>query len=389
MRELQKVNADLQSENEELRLNTRKVEFLQNLVEELKSANVGLERKLASMCEAPFISDAFEQHDLRAKFDAVRRERDALVGQVQHLQEAVRTNFSALTSLKQQAASLRDEKDELKRERGALLERLDENNKGRPFSVDDIDTDTIEKALTVVKRREITATTLPFLENPNVNDEQETLLSLRRKLEDQKLICLRLTEDNERLESMLTLQAKINDDVHRELDQALKARGDDQSVHIEEKHALESLALQRLEKIHRLEAQLREVSYSVANRPDREMRNTPNRIPFPSSPYHQEDPPFHSWPSAEDSSLIGVDDNLVEVWIRGASITEDLPPGSSTFIVVDFFDYESQASPLLSGKEPKWDFSITYKVKLDDFLFRFLSAGSLNIDLNVVSLIQV
>ena len=39
-----------------------------------------------------------------------------------------------------------------------------------------------------------------------------------------------------------------------------------------------------------------------------------------------------------------------------------LSAGSSSFIVVDFFDFESQATPLLPGTSPAFDFATTFKV---------------------------
>lgn len=39
-----------------------------------------------------------------------------------------------------------------------------------------------------------------------------------------------------------------------------------------------------------------------------------------------------------------------------------LSAGSSSFVVVDFFDFESQATPLLPGMSPAFDFATTFKV---------------------------
>lgn len=39
-----------------------------------------------------------------------------------------------------------------------------------------------------------------------------------------------------------------------------------------------------------------------------------------------------------------------------------LSAGSSSFIVIDFFDFESQATPLLPGVSPAFDFATTFKV---------------------------
>ena len=52
------------------------------------------------------------QHESRLQFEDVSKEREEYLAKVNHLQEAVRTHFSALTSLKQHAAQLRLAVDE-------------------------------------------------------------------------------------------------------------------------------------------------------------------------------------------------------------------------------------------------------------------------------------
>lgn len=52
-----------------------------------------------------------------------------------------------------------------------------------------------------------------------------------------------------------------------------------------------------------------------------------------------------------------------QVWVVGAELEPGvLSAGSSTFVVVDFFDFESQATPLLPGVSPAFDFATTFKV---------------------------
>lgn len=54
----------------------------------------------------------------------------------------------------------------------------------------------------------------------------------------------------------------------------------------------------------------------------------------------------------------------LQVWVVGAELEPGvLSAGSSSFIVVDFFDFESQATPLLPGVSPAFDFATTFKVR--------------------------
>lgn len=54
----------------------------------------------------------------------------------------------------------------------------------------------------------------------------------------------------------------------------------------------------------------------------------------------------------------------LQVWVVGAELEPGvLSAGASSFIVVDFFDFESQATPLLPGISPAFDFATTFKVR--------------------------
>ena len=53
------------------------------------------------------------------------------------------------------------------------------------------------------------------------------------------------------------------------------------------------------------------------------------------------------------------------------ALRESLPSGSSSFLVIDFADYESQTT--VYGQPPAWDFAASYKVFIDDFFLRYLA----------------
>lgn len=53
-----------------------------------------------------------------------------------------------------------------------------------------------------------------------------------------------------------------------------------------------------------------------------------------------------------------------KVWVVGAELEPGaLSAGAASFVVVDFFDFESQATPLLPGLSPAFDFATTFKVR--------------------------
>ena len=86
----------------------------------------------------------------------------------------------------------------------------------------------------------------------------------------------------------------------------------------------------------------------------------------------------------EHGQALQPDVNILEVWIKGANIRDgSLPTGASSFIVLDFFDYESQSTGLLLGNKPAYDFATTFKIKVDDFLLRYLASDVITLEVNM------
>lgn len=396
--ELRRALEDLKREKELSDSKAAKVDNLEDLVAELRQANRSLEDKIARLCEAPFIKTAFGAHQERSRVEELIADNQNLSTQVAHLQEAVRTHFSALNTLKQQAAQLREEKElsdklaeELKLKLGDLEVGKDElNDKLRLYAGDDgLDVETLEKALTMVKRRNTAVGKLPFLEDPE-NESLVTLPSLKRKLEEYQLLNLRLTEENERLENMLKLQSNINKDLHKELEALVLARDKDKSEMQKKAQDFEQIALARLDKIHSLEAQLRQYVYGLSKKTKQKSLFSISEGKESELNIDQDDgTDLLAQLVGDTDGQMQPDDNLLEVWIKCATIKEGiLTAGSSSFVVADFFDYESQTTPLVSGTKPQWDFAATYKLTVDDFLLRYLATDAVTFELNMVSRIM-
>ena len=390
---------ELRYEKEASDAKAARVEALEETITELRQQNRSLDDKIQRLCEAPFISDAFGLHESKMRYEDLAAERGDLLAKVEHLQEAVRTHFSALTSLKQQASQFREEKEETEKIAEGLRIQLQELQAGqnlmqdqlRLYSGDDgVDVATLERALTMVKRASEPYGKLPFLEDP----EGEKLVSLpavKRKLEEYQILNLRLTEENERLETMLKLQTGISKDLHKELEALVRSKDKDKQDLQQKASDFEEIALKRLDKIHSLEAQVRQYVYGLskstkAPRAAKEvMMITPDGKASPALETDETDNALLNELIEDKGGNIRDDENLMEIWVRGATIREgNLVPGSSTFVVIDFFDYESQTTSLLSGIKPQWDFAATYKITVDDFLLRYLATDTVTLELNMV-----
>jgi hypothetical protein len=238
----------------------------------------------------------------------------------------------------------------------------------------------------MIKRRDIALEKLPFLEKVDPLDgDLVTIPALKRKLEETQFLNLRLTEENERLEHMLKLQADINRDLHKEIESLTLSRDKDKNEMSRKASDMEQLAFNRLDKIHSLEAQLRQFIYGVT-KGNKKGGKVPTLMPSSMEDHEEadEDDDRRDDLIAEllrdqgdglgrGKGEIKPGENMLEIWIKKSDIKDGiLTPGSSTFVVIDFFDYESQTTSVISGCHPEWDFAATYKINVDDFLLRFL-----------------
>ena len=151
-----------------------------------------------------------------------------------------------------------------------------------------------------------------------------------------------------------------------------------------------------MEKIQALEAQRRQYVYNVAKK--RLASGLPQATGGPlmmDALGSQTDTNENNSEMGDDNVLLSdfiderggdlnPDENLLEIWVKHATVREGiLTPGSSSFVVVDFFDYESQTTGLLTGNKPVWDFAATFKLVVDDFLLRYLATDVITLELNM------
>ena len=80
----------------------------------------------------------------------------------------------------------------------------------------------------------------------------------------------------------------------------------------------------------------------------------------------------------------GPGENLLEVWVVEAQLdSKYFDQNAHTFMMVDFFDFESQPTQLEQGLNPKYDFSSTFKVEVKDFFIQHLLKETVTIELNI------
>ena len=267
VRELKRTLEELRQEKETTDTKASRAIDLEEQIRELKTENRSLEDKIARLCEAPFISDAFGMHEARIRYDELVNERQDLKMKVDHLNGAVTASRAVLLSMQNSQSQLLEEKKTLEEDLAELQRKYNSQissanslqEKLRLYSGEDgVNIEDLERALTVVRRRGEAATRLDFLEDPDGGLGEVTVPILKRKLQDVQVMNLNLTKDVEKLESMLNLQQSINKDLHKELELSAVKRDKDKRELLQRAEDFEQLAIQRLEKIEVLQAQVRE-----------------------------------------------------------------------------------------------------------------------------------
>ncbi|MCQ2818738.1 MAG: hypothetical protein MJ252_15840 [archaeon] len=85
----------------------------------------------------------------------------------------------------------------------------------------------------------------------------------------------------------------------------------------------------------------------------------------------------------------GVDENALDLYLGKATLESNaienltgvLPRNIITFLTVDFYLHETQTSNLVSGSNPNFNFQLTFRVNVDDYLLRHINNESITLEL--------
>ncbi|KAE8633773.1 hypothetical protein XENTR_v10002084 [Xenopus tropicalis] len=189
--------------------------------------------------------------------------------------------------------------------------------------------------------------------------------------EKQRQIC-RMDADHaetilelEKTREMLFLQHEINNDYQEEL-KTLRLKSESESRDKEERKChYEARIMKYRARIQTLEAQLKDIAYGT----------------FPSR-YESESPDVDMSPVPSlqrGETLFEVHIGAVCFTPRGLREVSDSQP--HTFCVYSLYDYETHATPVVTGTSPQYSFTSHYAVTPDAEFLRFLRVGTLTVEL--------
>lgn len=394
LREIRRALQDSQVDKAAAESRAARAEELELEAAELRRQNQKFEEKITKLCESPFISSAYDQEEKLQRLQEHERKHAALQLKIEHLTETAHGHHAALVAMKQHCDSLKEERDAAVAEVEELRARQADSahearllqDKMRLYAGEDgVDMGALEQALTIVKRRE----GVPDLGHLRLEavDGGDLKAKVRELYEANQT----LAYEAERAEAMLKAQLAINRELHLELESAERAKSADAKALADRVQALEGELARGEAKVRRLEAQRKQRAYPVRASKNARSGAGGGRAAAEKGGAdgdgEGEGEGVELASVAEDNDTLmeelggerlGEDENLVEVWVREACL--DAMPDAPTFALVDFFHFESEATPVLEGRSPRYDFASSYRVTVDDALLSFLATECLVVE---------
>lgn len=241
-----------------------------------------------------------------------------------------------------------------------------------------IDIEDLEKALAIVKKGDVAglATSGPA---QGIDTSGETITTLKNDK-------MRLVQDLEKLQRVLDLQDKINADYKAELDaQKLKFAQMRREYDYKLQEANRTLAT-RAERVRILETRLRNQVYSLSRNSQRDGNLKDSMLQgsgLGAGAVDEDNESVMSDGLLDDD--IGDGQNVFEMTIRELTLDASVMAGSSTppatFFTYDFFEHETQTTPVVSGIQQRLEYTSQFVVKVDAFFLNYLATKTMKLEL--------
>ncbi|KAK2146667.1 hypothetical protein LSH36_590g01020 [Paralvinella palmiformis] len=308
-----------------------------------------------------------------------RQKENALKVQIAQLEATLRADVGEKGSILDRLSSERDAHETLEEEHRELRinyfqlkQDYDElRDKMKFFTKEsEIDFQEIEEALMIVKqKKERQHQELDFLykvEEEQSKDYQKLLKQLQTEHAD-------TINELEKTRNMLITQHKINKDYQMEVEEVTRKMEELKQEYETRQEELAHLLDIRAVRIRKLEAQLRDVAYGT-----RQYR------------IHAEDVPEELESDLEDlEETISLErgENLFEIHIKKISLSQEAlrlmgDQEPNVFATLEFYEFDTQATPVIRSEKPEFNFTSQYVVKVDDFFLHYLQKDACTLELH-------
>ncbi|KAG3035999.1 hypothetical protein PC120_g510 [Phytophthora cactorum] len=431
-RQVHKLRTQLQDavmEKEELEIRIMKAGDQEKDIALLREQNRRLEERMTSLCESPFINDAFQRKERIDKLfdlEKLTQEQKATITHTaeenQNLQGVIRELQSTLKQLKQA-------KDRVEQDLAQMAHHLMEERNARSLGAIKSTTGSVSvltsrpEPIVIVRPRtpelyhqppeKRDACSSPVNNNGspgkkpvsslNVGggmvsrkygdlpstasfldaEEDNSVKHLRNRVHVLQIAHLKAMQELERCEKMLQAQTNINRELALEIEELTTSKISSSNQLQRRMKELELLCEERQQRIHAHQAEIRQLKYA-REKLLLKMREPDDECSEASSSDEEES----EVASLSESLILAARDlapgeQILELGIVSGDFDSSvIGVNSSSFVLCDFYDFESQSTPLLMGSRPEYNLSATFKVTVDGFFLRYLASESVLLEVH-------
>jgi len=335
------------------------------MIGDLKAENAILKEANEKLVNSAFDAERERQH--RAKYRQMEVEMEQLRATLKSDLQEKNDILDKLTHERESAEKLQAELRELRVQHYTLKEQHDDLKEKMKFFTKEsaVDFQEIEEALVLIKhRKEKGSQDLDFLEK--VDDEKSK--DLQRHVTELQASHADTINELEKTRNMLIIQHKINKDYQTEVERVAKKMTEDKKEYDLKMQEYAQLLDIRADRIRKLESQMRDIAYGTKQ---------------------------YKAPASEESEFEEMDStvelergqNIFEIHIDKVIFSqeavkefEDDEPVS--FVTYEFFEHELQATPVVKGTRPEFNFTSQYLVRVDDFFLHYLQKESTLVEIH-------
>ncbi|XP_013769291.1 protein fantom [Pundamilia nyererei] len=319
---------------------------------------------------------------LNSAFDVSQQEKwqlqeQRLKLQISQLETALKADLVDKNEILDKVKAERDTNEKLKEANQKLevqflqqKQQLEELNEQLKFYSRGSDYDVAEltEALLLVKTRKSQRSgDLDFLREA---EEETGGTSMENAIKELRAAHAETIQELEKTRSLLSTESRISQGYKAELDAALRKMDADKLEYEQKLERQAQLLDARATKIRKLEAQLRDIAYGTKTYSVKADATAEDEADESGEALHLE----------SGENLLEL--QIVGVTLSGSALQMRGEAEPATFCTYAFYVFELHATPVVTGRSPKYNFTSKYVVSVDERFLDYLHRGAVRVELH-------
>nr|XP_031536449.1 protein fantom isoform X2 [Vicugna pacos] len=345
----------------------RRIEELQDRIHDLEKERELLKENYDKLYNSAFSAAHEEQWKLKEQ---------QLRVQIAQLETALKSDLTDKTEILDRLKTERDQNEKVIQENRELQlqyleqkQQLDELKNRMKFynQESDINADELSEALLLIKAQKSQKNgDLSFLEKVDSKISKD----LERSMKELQATHAETVQELEKTRNMLIMQHKINKDYQMEVEsvtQKMENLQQDYELKVEQYVHLLDIRAARIQK---LEAQLKDIAYGT-----KQYKFKPEIMPDDSVD------------EIDETIHLERGENLFEIHISKVTFSSEVLQASGdkepvTFCTYAFYDFELQATPIVRGLHPEYNFTSQYLVHVNDLFLQYIQKNTITLEVH-------